>query len=66
MKGSIGTSMRIHIPKIKSKAKTIPEAKDNDICPFCKKGKLVLRQSKYGDFLGCSLYPKCKGVVKWH
>ena len=29
------------------------------ICPKCK-GNLVLRSSQYGDFYGCSNYPKCK------
>ena len=28
-------------------------------CPQCN-GRLVLRQSKYGQFYGCSNYPKCK------
>lgn len=31
----------------------------NMICPRCK-GKLVERQGKYGRFLGCSNYPRCK------
>jgi len=29
-------------------------------CPKCSKGKLLLRKSIYGSFLGCSSYPKCK------
>lgn len=32
---------------------------DNMICPFCG-SKLVKRKGKYGDFIGCSKYPKCK------
>lgn len=28
------------------------------ICPRCK-GKLVVRRGKYGEFLGCSNYPRC-------
>ncbi len=28
-------------------------------CPFCG-GELVLRRGKYGQFWGCSTYPKCK------
>lgn len=31
----------------------------NMICPRCK-GKLVVREGKYGRFLGCSNYPRCK------
>ncbi len=29
-------------------------------CPDCKKGKIALRTSIYGSFLGCDKYPKCK------
>lgn len=36
------------------------KAKETDkICPICG-SKLVIRKSKYGEFLGCSSYPKCK------
>ncbi len=34
------------------------------ICPVCKKGKMVLRKSFYGEFLGCSNYPECKTMMK--
>jgi len=33
------------------------------ICPKCG-SKLVLRNSKYGDFYGCSGFPKCKFIKK--
>lgn len=33
-------------------------------CPNCKKGKMVLRKSFYGHFLGCDNYPKCKTMMK--
>lgn len=29
-------------------------------CPDCKKGQLLARVGKYGNFIGCSEYPKCK------
>ena len=32
---------------------------DDKICPKCG-GKLVERKGKYGEFLGCSNYPRCK------
>ena len=28
-------------------------------CPMCEDGYLVKRESKYGEFFGCSNYPKC-------
>lgn len=31
----------------------------NGICPRCH-GQIVVREGKYGRFLGCSNYPKCK------
>ena len=33
------------------------------ICPWCKKD-LVLRKGKYGEFYGCSGYPKCTFIRK--
>jgi DNA topoisomerase-1 len=33
-------------------------------CPKCSEGKLILRRSVYGTFLGCSTYPKCKYTEK--
>jgi DNA topoisomerase-1 len=29
-------------------------------CPECKDGELVLKQGRFGNFFGCSNYPKCK------
>jgi DNA topoisomerase-1 len=40
-----------------------PQQVETDfICPNCGK-KMMLRQSKFGEFLGCSGYPKCKTVL---
>jgi 5-methylcytosine-specific restriction endonuclease McrA len=37
-----------------------PFAEDKDeLCPLCA-GRLVLRKGKFGQFYGCSGYPKCK------
>ena len=33
-------------------------------CPICKEGKMVLRKSFYGQFLGCNNYPKCQTMMK--
>ena len=29
-------------------------------CPQCKEGKLIPRNGKFGEFLGCNNYPTCK------
>lgn len=39
------------------------EVVDDDICPSCG-GKLVKREGKYGEFFGCSNYPKCRFTKK--
>src|SRR3990167_3690370 len=30
------------------------------ICPACKKGQLQIRSGKFGSFVACNQYPKCK------
>ncbi|MCM2324880.1 MAG: topoisomerase DNA-binding C4 zinc finger domain-containing protein, partial [Candidatus Woesearchaeota archaeon] len=45
-----------------SKEKKYPE--EGIECPVCKKGKMVLRKSFYGEFLGCNNYPDCKTMMK--
>ncbi|NMM20960.1 MAG: UvrD-helicase domain-containing protein [Rhodoferax sp.] len=32
----------------------------DELCPSCGKGFLVQRKGKYGQFMGCSSFPKCK------
>lgn len=36
---------------------------DGNTCPFCGQ-PLILRHGRYGDFIGCSAYPKCKFTRK--
>jgi DNA topoisomerase I len=33
-------------------------------CPDCKTGKLSIKSSKFGAFIGCSAYPDCKHIRK--
>ncbi len=33
------------------------------ICDVCDQGTMVLRNGQYGEFLGCSRFPKCKNTV---
>lgn len=48
-----------HATSIYTKVREEKESIKNGICPKCK-GKLILRDGKYGRFYGCSNYPKCK------
>ena len=32
-------------------------------CYKCKEGKLVIRQSKKGPFMGCNRFPKCRTII---
>jgi ssDNA-binding Zn-finger/Zn-ribbon topoisomerase 1 len=33
------------------------------ICPYCKDGILIERNGRYGKFIGCTNFPKCKHSV---
>ncbi len=33
------------------------------VCPTCNVGKMKLRKSYYGEFLGCDNYPKCQTLM---
>ena len=35
------------------------QTKEERLCPSCNKGTVNLKLSKFGAFLGCSLYPEC-------
>ncbi|MFH1053738.1 MAG: DNA topoisomerase I [Candidatus Woesearchaeota archaeon] len=49
-------------PDVAIHGKTYPE--EGLQCPKCADGKMVLRKSFYGQFLGCDKYPKCKTMMK--
>jgi DNA topoisomerase-1 len=49
------------LEKQKIAAKASGEGKE---CPTCHEGKLMLRKSARGYFLGCNRYPQCKTLVK--
>jgi DNA topoisomerase-1 len=61
----------VNIPKSKEEQQA-QEALDKEAeasgagkpCPKCGEGKLVLRRSARGAFLGCDKYPKCRTIVK--
>jgi len=52
-----------HVNEIRKKLDEHSEKISSAICPKCG-GNLVERKGKYGVFLGCSNYPKCRFTVK--
>jgi hypothetical protein len=52
-------SRRYHIKNVKTSVNKYDDHIVSKTCPKCN-GTLVLRSSRYGEFLGCSNYPKCK------
>lgn len=52
-----------HVKDIRIKVKSDNEKSDNMICPKCG-GQLLKRNGKYGVFIGCSNYPKCRFIKK--
>jgi DNA topoisomerase-1 len=48
------------VEKVKKEKKEIILSEHD--CPKCNE-KMVLRKSKFGEFHGCSKYPKCKGIL---
>ena len=50
-----------HVKDIKEKLHNENTKVDNMICPKCG-SKLVERNGKYGIFIGCSSYPKCRYI----
>jgi DNA topoisomerase-1 len=37
-----------------------PDGADTRVCPTCGTGRLSLKTSRYGPFVGCSNYPECR------
>lgn len=52
-----------HKENVKDYKNSLDEMKDKKICPYCK-SELVLRNGKFGEFYGCSNYPKCRYTLK--
>ena len=40
------------------------ESSSSEICPSCGTGFLVLRKSRYGEFFGCTNFPRCEYTHK--
>ncbi|GKX66222.1 NERD domain-containing protein [Inconstantimicrobium mannanitabidum] len=54
---------KAHVKLINEEINRRSNALDKDRCPKCG-GKLILRKGKYGEFKGCSNFPKCRFTLK--
>ena len=57
--------LQSEIKKAREKDKDSPRKADvttGEKCKVCKKGYVVKRHGKFGDFFACDQYPKCKTV----
>lgn len=54
---------KTHVRNIKAKKKEYNKKLDSGICPRCG-GTLIKREGKFGEFYGCSNYPKCKFTTR--
>ncbi|MFL0198745.1 NERD domain-containing protein [Clostridium sp. WILCCON 0269] len=54
---------KAHVQAIRNNLNEKNNKINNDMCPRCGE-KLVLRNGKYGQFKGCSNFPKCRFTVK--
>jgi rubrerythrin len=57
------TIKKQHVKIIKNNIKISKNNEKNMICPKCG-NTLIERKGKYGDFIGCSNYPKCRYTIK--
>lgn len=48
-----------HVRNVKTNIHVMNSSIRSGICPYCG-SKLVGRKGEYGEFIGCSNYPKCK------
>jgi DNA topoisomerase I len=45
-----------------SKAPKKPDVPLDETCPKCGEAKLVMKEGRFGEFISCSNYPKCKYI----
>ncbi|HYU64318.1 MAG TPA: type I DNA topoisomerase [Verrucomicrobiae bacterium] len=48
------------LQRMLSAAEEATPADTDEVCPLCHEGHLVRKASRFGPFMGCSRYPKCK------
>lgn len=55
---------KIHLYNVQKAKESGLEKEFNGICPRCN-APLVLRNGRYGEFYGCSNYPRCRYTAKY-
>lgn len=58
------SSKKIEDAEMQQEADKVESGEVKMPCPTCKEGHMVLRKSIYGQFYGCSKYPKCRFIKK--
>lgn len=54
---------KLHIDNVRRRIYQTRDSINSGVCPKCG-GRLVKRQGLYGQFLGCSNYPRCKFTLR--
>ena len=63
---SVPTKMGEILEKVSaSLEKQIFPSEESRVCPDCENGRLALHIGKFGAFIGCSNYPKCKHTKQY-
>jgi len=55
----------LHRVAKESKRVKVPVEKTGKRCPQCKQGELVIRVGRFGKFISCSRFPKCKHTAPY-
>jgi DNA topoisomerase-1 len=58
-----GSKVTQPMPEEAAQIKALQEKTKGEVCPICGK-PMNVRRGRFGFFLGCSDYPKCKGISK--
>ncbi|PIO49027.1 MAG: DNA topoisomerase I [[Chlorobium] sp. 445] len=48
--------------QLRQAAPILPQNDNAEICDVCHEGRMIVKWTKSGKFLGCSRYPKCKNI----
>jgi ssDNA-binding Zn-finger/Zn-ribbon topoisomerase 1 len=58
-----GSKVTLPMPEEAAKIAELTEKTKGELCPICGK-QMEVKRGRFGFFLGCVDYPKCKGISK--